>query len=136
MEKGTDEWMSEGCYDTIWIEHDINENSTVLELGGYKGRWVEKIRQIYNPKIFILEPIKEYYEDINNRFSSDKIKVLNVGISTEDKFVEFYLKEDSTSQYIDSASNTELVELWSIEKLFELTGDWEVVEKFGDRVSL
>ena len=44
--------MSEGCYDTIWIEHDINENSTVLELGGYKGRWVEKIRQIYNPKIF------------------------------------------------------------------------------------
>lgn len=128
MEKGIDEWMSEGCYDTIWIEHDINENSTVLELGGYKGRWVEKIRQIYNPKIFILEPIKEYYEDLNNRFSSDKIKVLNVGISTEDKFVEFYLKEDSTSQYIDSASNTELVELWSIEKLFELTGDIDLVQ--------
>jgi FkbM family methyltransferase len=127
IEKSSNDWFTEGCYDTLWIDHDINENSTVLELGGYKGRWVEKIKQKYNPRIFVLEPIKEYYEGLYNRFSSEKITVLNVGVSTVDKFVEFSVKDDSTSQYIKSNSS-QLVELWSIDRLLELTGDVDLVQ--------
>lgn len=113
----------------MWIQHDINDNSTVVELGGYKGRWSEKIKQLYNPKMFILEPIKEFYDDLKARFESEKIKVLNVGVSTENKFVDFVVRDDSTSQYIDKKdSRTVTVELWSIDKLLEITGDVDLVQ--------
>jgi FkbM family methyltransferase len=129
VDKSGEDWFRDDCYNTVWINHNINENSTVVELGGYKGRWTEKIKHLYNPKLFVLEPIKEFYEDLNRRFSSDKITVLNVGVSTENKFVEFAVKDDSTSQYIDkNGSTTALVELWSIEKLLELTGDIDLIQ--------
>ena len=39
------------------------------------------------------------------------------------------MKDDSTSQYIDkSDTKTALVELWSIEKLLELTGDIDLIQ--------
>lgn len=128
-QKTGEDWFKEGCYETLWITHDINENSTVLELGGYQGRWTQKIKELYNPKIFVLEPIKQFYNDLNRRFSSDKIKVLNVGVSTEDKFVDFVIRDDATSLYIEKGnSHTERVELWSIEKLLEVTGEIDLVQ--------
>ena len=129
IQKTGEDWFKEGCYETLWINHEIDENCTVLELGGYQGRWTQKIKDLYNPKIFVLEPIKDFYNDLKTRFSSDKIKVLNVGVSTENKFVDFVIRDDATSLYIDKGnSHTERVELWSIEKLLEVTGEIDLVQ--------
>jgi hypothetical protein len=38
IQKNGEDWFKEGCYETLWINHEIDENSTVLELGGYQGR--------------------------------------------------------------------------------------------------
>jgi len=129
IQKTGEDWFKEGCYETLWINHEIDENCTVLELRGYQGRWTQKIKDLYNPKIFVLEPIKDFYNDLKTRFSSDKIKVLNVGVSTENKFVDFVIRDDATSLYIDKGnSHTERVELWSIEKLLEVTGEIDLVQ--------
>lgn len=129
INKSGEHWFRDNCYNTLWIDHNIDENSTVVELGGYKGRWTDQIIKKYNPRLFVLEPIKEFYEDLKRRFSNDKVTVLNVGVSTQDKFVEFVIKEDSTSQYIEkNNSNTVMVELWAIEKLLELTGEVDLIQ--------
>ena len=90
------------------MNYDLNENSVVLDLGGFHGEWANKIWHKYNCFIYVFEPIPNLYEYINERFKdNEKIKVFNFGISDVDKTIGITLNNDGSSFYLEGQDKVE-----------------------------
>lgn len=101
------------------LNYDLNENSIVMDLGAYTGVWAQQIIERYNPNLYLLEPIKEYYDQMVLKFNDNqKVKLLNVGVSTENKKDLLYLNNDGTSSNIKTGTPIE-VEFKTIEKILD-----------------
>ena len=69
QEKFTSEvakWFSDNGDQTLRVNYQLSENSNVIDLGGYEGKWSKKIQDIYGCNVHIFEPIPEFYENIKN----------------------------------------------------------------------
>ena len=79
-------WFNDmGDYTHI-LNYDLNENSNVIDLGGYTGVWSELIIEKYNPNVYILEPVFSFYSGMVSKFSdNNKVHLLNVGIGTKNE---------------------------------------------------
>jgi FkbM family methyltransferase len=96
-------WFSIGGDDSLRVNYPLNENSIVLDLGGYEGTWTQKIFDKYQCNIHVFEPIPNLYEKLVEKFkNNDKVKVYNFGVSDEDKKIEISLLNDGSSFYLDS----------------------------------
>ena len=98
-------WWNVGGDDTLRVNYPLNENSIVLDLGGYEGTWTQKIYDKYQCNIHVFEPIPHLYENLVHRFHNyDKIKIYNFGLSDEDKNIEISFMNDGSSFYLDSGN--------------------------------
>lgn len=97
---------------------DLNENSIIIELGGYKGIWVEQIFNKYKSNIYVIEPLIEFYSFMNEKFKiNNRIHILNVGISCDNKKGIIYTNGDGSSSNTDNGKPIE-VDFNTIETLF------------------
>lgn len=91
-------WFRDNGDNTHNLNYDLNENSVVMDLGGYTGVWAQQIIDKYNPNLYIIEPIPEFFNGMVNKFKDNgKVNLLNVGISTENKDGVIYMNGDGTS---------------------------------------
>ena len=98
--KALQRWRKENGDYTHRVNYDLNEDSIVFDVGGYKGEWAKLIADKYDSNIFIFEPIPEFYNNIKKEFEHNpKVQVFNFGLSTSIQQTQFYLNKDSTSQY-------------------------------------
>jgi FkbM family methyltransferase len=78
----------------------LTENSIVFDIGGYKGEWAEKIIKLYNPYIYIFEPIPEYYLEIFKKLGANpKVSIYNFGLSDKNEKASISLLSNSSSIY-------------------------------------
>ena len=105
-------WRQDKGDDVLVVDYPLNENSQVIELGGFHGLWTKRISQKFNCNILVVEPIKEFYDKMIHEFdyyikdNRDKIKTENSGISTEEKELEFAVDGDATSAHLPSSNKT------------------------------
>ena len=119
-------WFTDRGDYTHNITYDLNENSIVMDLGGYTGVWANQIIEKYNPNIYILEPIPEFYNGMVERFKdNNKVHLLNVGVSTKNKTDKLFLSSDGTSSNLSSGKPIN-VEFNTIEIVLEKFGLEEV----------
>jgi FkbM family methyltransferase len=121
-------WIRDNCYETIWVDHQINSNSVVIEFGGYLGRWSKEIQKRYNPNLFVFEPVTEFYDKIQQQFvGNNKVRVINEGVSLYNEEKIIYVNSDSTS-VLENSDYTKynyiekLVKFRSIDSILEITG--------------
>jgi len=101
-------WFRDDGNNTHALNYNIDENSMVIDLGGYLGKWVDIIINKYNPYITLVEPVPEFYNNLVNKFKDNpKVTILNYAISDINKKDYIYLNGDSTSQY--TSNNTPIV---------------------------
>ena len=82
------EWKRSGK-EELRYDYDLNSNSVVFDLGGYKGEWTSQIFSMYSCTVYIFEPVKKYYEGIMSRFArNDFIKVFQFGLGSKDEEIE------------------------------------------------
>ena len=87
---------------------ELNSNSIVFDVGGYKGQWSSDIFSKYLCTIYIFEPVELYYLDIKNRFQiNNKIFIFNFGLSNISIIKKISLKDDSSSFYRDCSENAD-----------------------------
>lgn len=80
------------------ITYELDDNSVVMDLGGYTGVWAQQIVDKYNPNMYILEPIPKFHTIMVDKFKDNpKVHLLNNGVSTENKKGELFLGGDGTS---------------------------------------
>jgi len=91
-------WFADKGDYTHNLDYDLNEDSVVMDLGGYTGVWAQQIIERYNPNIYIIEPIPKLHEFMSGRFEfNSKVNLMNVGVSTENKKGKIFLNGDGSS---------------------------------------
>lgn len=95
-------WRKDRGDETHIFNYPLNQNSFVIELGGFEGLWTKKIIEKFNCKILSIEPIPSFYKQMKNFLSnvSNKNLILeNCALSTTNKQIELYISGDASSAY-------------------------------------
>lgn len=101
-------WVAENA---DWRRYDFNLNrdSVVIDGGGFDGKWAQEIDNKYACKIFIFEPVAEFYDECVERFKGNpNIKVINAGLSDHDGKATIHLQSNSSSVYISEGNKEEI----------------------------
>jgi FkbM family methyltransferase len=94
------QWNKDNKEKDLNITYNINNTSVVFDVGTYKGDWAEQIFNKYNCSIYCFEPIKEFYENICNRFKSNKkIHVFNYAVGGKTRKDKIIFLKDGSSLY-------------------------------------
>ncbi len=100
FQKRTVSWHAINGDGTLRIKYDLNNDSTVFDIGGYNGQWAHEISALYGSKIHIFEPIKKFYEIIAEKYkNNDHIIIKNYGLSNKEAQLQMSLDENSSSQF-------------------------------------
>ena len=91
-------WFNDRGDYTHNITYDLNENSTIMDLGGYTGVWAQQMIEKYNPNVYIVEPVPNFYDGMVSKFKNNsKVRLLNVGVGIEDRDGIIYMGGDGSS---------------------------------------
>ena len=93
-------WHKLDNKDELRYDYDLNENSVVFDLGGYKGQWTSDIFSRYSCNIYIFEPVHEYFKAIQLRFKKNlKIKAFDFGLGSAHTELMISHEGDSSSLF-------------------------------------
>ncbi|PYT09209.1 MAG: FkbM family methyltransferase [Acidobacteria bacterium] len=93
---------------TLRLEYDLDEDSIVFDVGGYKGLWATDIAAMYGCRIHVFEPIPEFARSIAKRFAKNsRISVHPFGLSDRNQTVGMSVDRDSSSSFKSGAMETE-----------------------------
>jgi FkbM family methyltransferase len=99
-------WFSDNGDYTHNINYNLTEDSNIIDLGGYTGVWAQQMIDKYNPNIYILEPVPDFYEEMVTKFSNNnKVHLMNVGIGVEDKDGFIFMNGDGTSSNLSDGES-------------------------------
>lgn len=107
-------WFKVNGDQTLRLNYDLNENSIVFDLGGYKGEFTSDIYNRYGSTIYVFEPILEFYNIIKSKFlNSTKIQAFHFGLGAKNETLKISLTDNSSSIFIES-DQFELIQIKSI----------------------
>lgn len=120
-------WFADSGDATHNLDHDLNKNSIVLDIGGYTGVWASQILEKYGCHIYILEPVPDFYEVIERRFSNcPNVSSKMIGVSSDiNKEINIDLDGDATLCLNDSPNGDIKICLSPIEEILE---DFDIQE--------
>jgi len=125
-EENNAKWWAIDGNNTVAITYPINEDSFVIDLGGFHGVWASQIMLKYNPRMVLVEPIPEFYMYLIDRYKyNPKVKVLNYGVSATSHKGELFLNADGTSKYIKTSTPIE-VNFITIKEILNMIGQERV----------
>ncbi|WP_018702958.1 FkbM family methyltransferase [Anaeromusa acidaminophila] len=100
QDKALYEWNLIDGDNSLRLDYDLEPNSVVFDVGGYKGQWASDIYSRYNCRILIFEPVGEFAENIRKRFvRNDKIEVFEVALGGRSRKEHIQLSQDGSSIY-------------------------------------
>ncbi len=76
----------------------LDSSSLVVDVGGYEGQWTSDIFSRYRCKILVFEPVKEFAEEIKDRFkTNDQIVVYSFGLAGKTQECNLSIAGDASS---------------------------------------
>jgi FkbM family methyltransferase len=107
-------WFADNGDYTHNINYELNENSVVIDLGGYYGLWVDEILKKNKPNIpniILVEPVPEFYNNLVLKYKNyEKIKVMNIGVSIDknETIKTLYVSSDGSSTNFNTNLNSSI----------------------------
>jgi FkbM family methyltransferase len=93
-----DRWFADGGDEKYRYNYSLNENSLVFDLGGYEGKFTDRIYHKYKCNIYVFEPMRKYYESLCSTLSFiDKIKIYDFGFSDKTETIKIFHSNDASS---------------------------------------
>lgn len=110
--------MDRGDY-THNINYNLNQNSSIMDLGGYTGVWAQQMIEKYSPNVYIIEPVPKFYNFMVSKFENNsKVKILNVGVATENREGKILVNQDASSSNLKNGEEID-VKFKTIEQIFK-----------------
>lgn len=82
------------------LNYELDENSVVFDLGGYKGTWAADIYCMYGSKIHIFEPLEGFCDIMRSKFKVNKDITINIfGLSNMNKTMEISCLDDASTVF-------------------------------------
>jgi FkbM family methyltransferase len=119
-------WRDHRGDNTHILNHNLNSDSIVLEIGGFTGVWSTQVYNKFKCNVYVIEPIKEFYNQMVDKFKEQSnIHLLNVGVGVEDRKGVIYLSDDGSSSNTENNIPVEvefrtlnrILSEWSIQKV-------------------
>lgn len=108
-------WHEIDGENTFRLSYNLNKNSIVFDLGGYIGEWTEKIYSLYNPTIFVFEPVDKFAKIMYKKFNKNKkIKIFKFGLSNISRDVIINVDKTASSIF-KKGNNKEKIKLINID---------------------
>ncbi len=120
-------WFRDNGDETLRIDYpELNEESIVFDLGGYKGDFAQAINDKYGCTVYLFEPHPEFYDTCVQRFlSNDKLIPLNYGLS--DKDGKFMLSDSVDGSSFLNPNHQDKSEIeCEVKEIFEVLSKLEV----------
>ena len=92
-------WLRDKGDETHSLNHPLNENSVVFDLGGYIGEWSVDIFKKYNCYIHVFEPVNTYYLEIQKVLPSPKVKVNQYGLAQKTFTTSINISAEASSVF-------------------------------------
>lgn len=94
------EWNSMRGDITYRLNYNLSKSSIIFDIGGYVGQWTSDIYSRYQSKIYVFEPVDEYYKFIKNRFEyNSDIYVIHAGLGSRDRYENINIYNENSSTY-------------------------------------
>jgi FkbM family methyltransferase len=99
LEKTLMQWQKADGDNTYRLSYEeLNEDSVVFDLGGYKGEWTGQIFSMFGCCIFVFEPVSTFFHQIRERFKRNKkINVFSFGLGNKNIQQTIYLHAEASS---------------------------------------
>lgn len=96
-----EKWDADGGTENLYYApHDLVHTSTVFDVGGYQGEWSQKIAELYDPHIYIFEPVREFYDSIEKKFRHNgKVHPRLYGLASADGYLPITIAGAASSGY-------------------------------------
>ena len=93
-------WLADGGDEALRYEYDLNADSVVFDLGGYKGQWASDIYARYNCRLLVFEPVPFFAAQIKAKFKRNpKIEVFDFALGASQRQEGIYMGDDESSLY-------------------------------------
>ena len=106
-------WVRDKGDETLSVTHgNLNQDSLVIDMGGYKGEWAQKIFDRYECSIEIYEPAPEFAQEVKKRFEkhlNTKIKVIECAIGSSDDRANLLMDGLATSIQKNKLGQTQVL---------------------------
>jgi FkbM family methyltransferase len=77
-----DAWMEVDGNNTLRLDHPLDKDSVVFDVGGYTGDTSAKLFDKFGCNVHVFEPIPEYYVQLHERFKNNpKVHTYPFGLS-------------------------------------------------------
>ena len=104
------DWCTDNGDKTLRLNYNLNENSIVVDAGGYVGQWAHDINSMYNSIVFVLEPVSSLYDGIVDRFAQNsRVIPFHYGLSNRTHELQISVNGDSSSTYDQQHSEMETI---------------------------
>ena len=61
-------FYADGGDEGLRFDYELNSDSLVIDLGGYKGQWTSDIYARFNCRVLVFEPVAQFAASIAQRF--------------------------------------------------------------------
>ncbi len=113
-------WKNDSGDKTLRLNYPLDENSIVVDAGGYLGDFASDISCKYNSYIYVFEPVEEFYKKTKSRFSNNpKVQVIHAGLSDQTAKSSISVDATSSSIYAAGSGNFEQIQLVSISEFID-----------------
>lgn len=93
-------WRKEHGDEDLRLKYDLDENSLVIDLGGYKGQWASDIFAMYRCRIHIFEAVPKFAARIAERFRKNaRITVHANGLAGKTERMKIKVAADGSSVF-------------------------------------
>ena len=91
-------WFKDKGDETLRLDYPLTQESIVFDVGGYHGDFAADLNKRYGCKVYIFEPVPEFYQRCVNRFQNNKkITCFNYGLSSDNGLLDIGLAENASS---------------------------------------
>lgn len=109
-------WKLVNGDNTKRLDYDLDETSTVLDVGGYRGEWCSAIHSRYQCKVLSFEPVPEFFEALlRDNESNAGVRAYNFGLGAADSTQKISLSQNASSVHraSDDGINIEIRDIIS-----------------------
>jgi len=121
-------WFSDRGDDVLRLNYPLDGDSIVFDVGGWCGQWSELIYNKYKPYIYIIEPVRQNYNVLIDKFKSNqKIKIIKAGVGNNNRNTTLNLNEDGSSEFVSMVNESQQFE----KEIITIRNFSEMIDELG-----
>lgn len=103
-------WFRDRGDQLLRLDYELGDTSVVFDVGGYIGDFAEQINRKFGCRVFVFEPVPQFYYLCLDRFQNNPdIVCLNYGLASADSLLPIHLEKDQSS-FITASKGGDIIE--------------------------